>query len=62
MRDKVSAEDLDIINRALEDGADVRIQQTGDGGYRIVADRVHLLKRSAPRKAKQHIPEYPKSL
>lgn len=60
MRDKVSADDLDLINRALEDGADVRIQQTGDGGYRIVADRVHLLKRSAPRNKKQHVPDFPK--
>lgn len=60
MRDKVSVEDLKIINKALESGADVRIQQTGDGGYRIVSDRVHLLKRSAPKKTVQHVPEYPK--
>ena len=60
VRDQVTAEDLPLINKALADGADVRIQGTNDGGFRIVADRVKLLKRSAPRKAGQHVPDYPK--
>ena len=60
MREQVTADDLPIINKALADGADVRIQATNDGGFRIVADRVHLLKRSQPRKKVQHVPEWPK--
>lgn len=60
MTDQVSAEDLPIINKALAEGADVRIQNTGDGGYRIVADRVRLLKRSSERIKKQRVPDYPK--
>ena len=60
VRDQVTAEDLPLINKALADGADVRIQGTNDGGFRIVADRVKLLKRSAPRKTAQHVPDYPK--
>lgn len=42
----VTADDLPIINKALDDGADVRIQKTPDGGYRIVSDTVKVLKRS----------------
>lgn len=61
MRGCVTVDDLDIINKALESGADVRIQSTGDGGYRIVSDTVHVLKRSVPRKTGQHVPKYPKS-
>ena len=43
-------EDLEVINKALESGADVRIQNTKDG-CRIVADTVKVLKRiTAPPK------------
>lgn len=59
-RDQVTVDDLPIINKALADGADVRIQNTNDGGYRIVSDRVHLLKRSTQKKSGQHVPDYPK--
>ena len=59
-RDQVTVDDLSIINKALADGADVRIQNTNDGGYRIVSDRVHLLKRSTQKKSGQHVPDYPK--
>ena len=43
---KISAADLPLIEKALADGLDVRIQNTPDGGYRIVAERVKVLKRS----------------
>lgn len=38
----VSEEDLHIINRALNNNRDVRIQRTKDG-YRIVEDTVKVL-------------------
>ena len=60
VKNKVTAEDLIIINNALADGADVRIQNTNDGGYRIVSDRVHVLKRSGQRKQGQHVPDWPR--
>lgn len=60
MPDKVTEQDLPEINRALHSGADVMIQNTGDGGYRIISSKPHVLKRSQPRQRKQHIPEYPK--
>ena len=40
----VTTEDIKIINDALKKGFDVRIQNTPDG-YRIVADKVNVLKR-----------------
>lgn len=40
----VTTEDIVIINEALKKGFDVRIQNTPEG-YRIVADRVNVLKR-----------------
>lgn len=40
----VTTEDIKIINDALKKGFDVRIQNTPEG-YRIVADRVNVLKR-----------------
>lgn len=43
----VTEEDLKIINNALLEGADVRIQKTPNGGYRIVKDFVTVLKKSA---------------
>lgn len=51
---RVTEADLDIINKALCMGADVRIQTTPDNGYRIVADNVKVLKRSIPRRPKDH--------
>ena len=40
----VTTEDIKIINDALQQGSDVRIQNTPDG-YRIVADKGSGLKR-----------------
>lgn len=40
----VKQEDLAIINKCLESGCDCRIQKTKDG-YRIVADKVTVLKK-----------------
>lgn len=40
----IGTEDIEIINKALASGADVRIQNTKDG-CRIVADTVKVLKR-----------------
>lgn len=40
----VTTEDIVIINEALKKGFDVRIQKTPEG-YRIVADKVNVLKR-----------------
>ena len=42
----IAASDLPLIEEALAKGYDVRIQNTPDGGYRIVAERVTVLKRS----------------
>lgn len=51
-RDKVGESDLAIINDALGKGADVTIQNTADGGYRIISTKPHVLKRSQERKPK----------
>lgn len=40
----VKEEDLPIINKCLANGCDCRIQLTGTG-YRIVSDKVVVLKR-----------------
>ena len=47
----VTADDLKTINDALKKGCDVRIQRTPDG-YRIVADKVTVLKRCVRQGAK----------
>lgn len=41
----VRYEDLRIINQALSQGEDVRIQATPGNGCRIISDRVQVLKR-----------------
>ena len=41
----VRYEDLRIINQALSQGEDVRIQATPGNGCRIISDRVRVLKR-----------------
>lgn len=38
--------DIDIINAALSEGKDVRVQLTKDG-YRIISDTVKVLKKAA---------------
>nr|DAK83914.1 MAG TPA: hypothetical protein [Caudoviricetes sp.] len=46
----VTADDLKVINKALNEEKDVRIQRTRDG-YRIVEDTVRvLLKKSTAEK------------
>lgn len=40
----VTQEDIPIINKALNSGVDVRIQLT-PSGYRIVSDKVVVLKK-----------------
>lgn len=42
----VHCEDLRIINQALSQGDDVRIQVTPGNGCRIISDRVHVLKKN----------------
>ena len=42
MREFVTADDLKVINKALNEEKDVRIQRTRDG-YRIVEDTVRVL-------------------
>ena len=50
---KISKEDITIINEALEAGNDVCIQNTPDGGCRIVSHKVKVLKRAAkPERSK----------
>ena len=60
MRDMVCAEDLALINKALAEEADVKIQNTGDGGYRIISCKPKVLKRSQKRQVRTQVPEYPK--
>ena len=45
----VRKEDLFLINRALNDDKDVRIQRTKDG-YRIIEDTVKVLHKAAIEK------------
>lgn len=45
----VRKEDLFLINRALNDDKDVRIQRTKDG-YRIIEDTVKVLRKAAIEK------------
>lgn len=45
----VTADDLKIINKALNEEKDVRIQRTREG-YRIVEDTVRVLKKGAAGK------------
>lgn len=59
-RDKISESDLQDINAALDNGEDVMIQCTADGGYRIMRSKPRLIKRSRERRTKPHIPDYPK--
>lgn len=47
MIEYVTPNDLNVINKALNNGADVRIQLTPNQGYRIVSDRVMVLKRES---------------
>ena len=51
MTEFVKKEDLHIINRALNNGSDVKIQLTKDG-YRITEDTMKVLKRVAIRQEK----------
>lgn len=51
---KVSEKDLTLINEALGKGLDVCIQNTPDGGFRIVSHRVSVLKRSEAKKTPQY--------
>lgn len=44
MTQKITKDDLDIINKALETGSDVLIRKTNKG-IRIVEERTKLLKR-----------------
>lgn len=46
MTEFVKSDDLRVINKALSEEKDVRIQRTRDG-YRIVEDTVRVLKKSA---------------
>lgn len=46
MTEFVKADDLRVINKALNEEKDVRIQRTRDG-YRIVEDTIRVLKKSA---------------
>ena len=49
----ITAADLEAINKALENGADARIQHTPDGGYRILSDTVKVIKKlTGDRKTK----------
>ena len=45
----VTADDLKIINKALNEEKDVRIQRTREG-YRIVEDTVRVLKKGTAGK------------
>ena len=49
MTEYVRPEDLFLINRALNDDKDVRIQRTKDG-YRIIEDTVKVLRKAAIEK------------
>ena len=51
---KITEHDLALINDALSKGLDVCIQNTPDGGCRIVAHRVTVLKRSDGKKQPQY--------
>lgn len=51
MVEYVTANDIHIINKALNEGDDVRIQRTKDG-YRIIKDSVAVLKKESVQKAK----------
>ena len=48
----LTAADLPAINKALENGADARIQHTPGGGYRILSDTVKVIKKIAPEQNK----------
>jgi hypothetical protein len=49
MTEYVKKEDLFLINRALNDDKDVRIQRTKDG-YRIVEDSVKVILKAVVEK------------
>lgn len=53
----VKRQDLDIINKALNEGNDVRIQRTKDS-YRIVADRVTVLQRGDNKSINPNTPSW----
>lgn len=46
MASYLTAADIDIINAALSEGKDVRVQLTKEG-YRIISDTVKVLKKAA---------------
>lgn len=46
MAEYVTKEDLALINKALCDGYDIRIQRTKDG-YRIIRDAITVLKKES---------------
>ena len=50
MTEYVKKEDLFLINRALNDDKDVRIQRTKDG-YRIVEDSVKVILKAVVKKS-----------
>lgn len=52
----VNQEDLKIINDALLEGADVRIQRTPNGGCRIVKDFVTVLKKTGGNQNGAQVP------
>lgn len=51
---KITEKDLTLINEALSKGFDVCLQNTPDGGCRIVSHRVSVLKRSDGKKTPQY--------
>lgn len=51
---KITAQDLETINEALSRGLDVCIQNTPNGGCRIVSHKVAVLKRSETKKTPQY--------
>lgn len=61
MIEYITEKDLHLINKALNDGQDVRIQKTRDG-YRIVKDYVSVIKKENIKKNKSvHKEVYGKS-
>ena len=45
----LTSEDVVIINKALSQGKDVRVQATADG-YRIISEKVTVLKKKAAQR------------
>lgn len=47
-KEYVQASDLPLINKALSEGKDVRVQRTKNG-YRIICETVQVLKRTGDK-------------